>query len=79
MYSRGFPKIDNSGINARIVLQQNKFSKKATSSRTWTLEPRTIVLTSFVHSYVLPTVLISIAWKAETLMILIKSCSIDFS
>ena len=33
-YNRGFPKIDHSGINARIVLEQNKFSKKATSNRT---------------------------------------------
>ena len=32
---RGFPKIDHSGIDARIVLEQNKFSKKrATSDRT---------------------------------------------
>ena len=27
-YNRGFPKIDHSGIDARIVLEQNKFSKK---------------------------------------------------
>ena len=26
--SRGFPKVDHSGINARIVLEQNKFTKK---------------------------------------------------
>ena len=26
--SRGFPKIDHSGSAARIVLQQNKFSKE---------------------------------------------------
>ena len=26
--NRGFPKIDHSGIDARIVLEQNKFSKK---------------------------------------------------
>ena len=32
--NRGFPKIDHSGIDARIVLEQNKFSKKATSNRT---------------------------------------------
>ena len=33
-HNRGFPKIDHSGIDARIVLEQNKFSKKATSKRT---------------------------------------------
>ena len=26
--NRGFPKVDHSGIDARIVLEQNKFSKK---------------------------------------------------
>ena len=25
---RGFPKVDHSGIDARIVLEQNKFTKK---------------------------------------------------
>ena len=28
-----FPKIDHSGINARIILEQNKFSKKIVSNR----------------------------------------------
>ena len=28
-----FPKIDHSGIDDRIVLEQNKFSKKVTSNR----------------------------------------------
>ena len=32
--NRGFPKVDHSGIDARIVLEQNKFTKKATSNRT---------------------------------------------
>ena len=27
-FNRGFPKIDHSGRSARIVLEQNKFSKK---------------------------------------------------
>ena len=31
--NRVFPKLDHSVNNARIVLEQNKFSKKATSSR----------------------------------------------
>ena len=26
--NRGFPKVDHSGIDARIVSEQNKFSKK---------------------------------------------------
>ena len=26
--SRGFPKVDHSGIDARIVLEQNKFTKQ---------------------------------------------------
>ena len=33
-FIRGFPKVDHSGIDARIVLEQNKFTKKATSNRT---------------------------------------------
>ena len=39
---RVFPKIDHSDINARIVLEQNKFSKKvrSMSDRDWTLNPR---------------------------------------
>ena len=32
-YNRVFPKIDHSDIDARIVLEQNKFSKKVTSNR----------------------------------------------
>ena len=31
--NRVFPKVDHSGRDARIVLEQNKFSKKATSTR----------------------------------------------
>ena len=54
--NRGFPKGDHSGIGARIVLEQYKFTKKATSNRTWTLNPRTVVLTSCVQSHAfLPT------------------------
>ena len=29
--SQGFPEIDNFGINARIVLEKNKFSKNVTA------------------------------------------------
>ena len=28
MHNRGFPKVDHLGIDARIVLEQNNFSKK---------------------------------------------------
>ena len=28
LITRGFPKVDHSGIDARIVLEQNKFIKK---------------------------------------------------
>ena len=31
--TRGFPKIDHSGSAARIVLEQNKFSKNVISNR----------------------------------------------
>ena len=31
--NRVFPKVDHSGNDARIVLEQNKFSKKITSNR----------------------------------------------
>ena len=31
--TRGFPKVDHLGINARIVLEQNEFSKKGTSDK----------------------------------------------
>ena len=49
---RGFPKVDHSGLNARIVLEQNSFTQKnATSNRTWTLDPRTVVLISCVQSH----------------------------
>ena len=42
----GFPKIDHSGEDARIVLDQHKFSKKkVTSNRDGTLGPRTVVCT----------------------------------
>ena len=33
-YSQGLTKVDHSGIDARIVLEQNKFTKKATCNRT---------------------------------------------
>ena len=52
---RGFTKIDNSGIDARIELEQNKFSKNVSSNRNCTLNPRTVVLTSCVQFHALPT------------------------
>ena len=38
-YHSNFPKVDHSGNVARIVLEQNKFSKKVSSNRDWTLNP----------------------------------------
>ena len=55
VHNRGFPKIDHSGIDTRIVFKKNKFSKKVTSNRVRTLDPRTVVLTSCVQSHALPT------------------------
>ena len=54
--TRGFPKIDHSGIDARIVLEQNKFSKKkkATSDMTWTPDPRTFSVAHFFPSCLTP-------------------------
>ena len=74
---RGFLKIDHSDIDARVVLEQNRFSKKATPNRTRTLNPRTVVLISRVQSHALTTVLIHITSMTE--MIIIKSYSIDLS
>ena len=45
---RNFPWIDHSASSARIVLEQNKPSKKVISHRNWALNPRTVVLTSCV-------------------------------
>ena len=47
---RVFPKIDHFGIDARNVLEKNKFSKKGTSNMDWNLGPRTVGLTSCVYS-----------------------------
>ena len=53
--TRGFPKVDHSGICARIVLEQNKSTKKKELPLTG-LEPLTVVLTSCVQSHAfLPT------------------------
>ena len=41
--NQGFSKIDHSGCAARIVLEQNEFSKKVTSNRDWTRDPTTLV------------------------------------
>ena len=47
-----FPKICHCGRTARIVLEQNKLSQKITSNRDWTWDPKTVVVTSCVHSLV---------------------------
>ena len=68
--NRGFPKVDHLGIDARIILEQNNLSKKTTSDRTWTPDPRTVYGAHFFHSCLTP-LLVPIDWKTETLMILI--------
>ena len=50
IYSRVFLRRDHCGIDVRIVLEQNKFSKKVTSNRDWTCNPRTVVTISCVYS-----------------------------
>ena len=37
----GFSKVDHSGIDARIVLEQINSAQKTTFNRTWTLNPKT--------------------------------------
>ena len=49
--TRDFPNIDHSGNDSRITLEQNKFSKKVTPNRDSTCDPRTVVLTSRVYSF----------------------------
>ena len=44
--NRVFPKVDHSGNDARIVLEQNKFSKNVTSNRYCTLDLKIVVHTS---------------------------------
>ena len=51
--NQGFPKIDHSGCTARIVLEQNEFSKKVTSNRDWTRDPTTLVAL-LLQSHVFP-------------------------
>ena len=47
--NRGFPKVDHSGIDARIVLEQiNSAKNKTTSNRNWTLNPRTVSTAHFL-------------------------------
>ena len=53
--TRDFPKIDHSGIDARIVLEQNKIQQKVTSKWDRTLDSRTVVITSCVQPHALPT------------------------
>ena len=73
----GSPKIDHSCIDARIILEQNKFNNTATFDRDWTLIPRTVCDAYFL-SRAWVTVLIPIARKTETWMIHVQLCSIDF-
>ena len=40
-----FSKVDHSGNYARFLLEQNKFSKKATTNRVWALDPMTVLFT----------------------------------
>ena len=65
LINRVFPKINHSVRSARIVLEKNKFSKKVTSYRDWTLDPRTVHSAHFMclQWHALPTVLISIALR----------------
>ena len=68
--TRGFAKVGHLGIDARIVLEQNKFSKKkATSDTTWTPDPRFVCGAHFFPSYLTP-VLDPIVWKTDAFMIL---------
>ena len=46
--NRGFPKVDHSGIGARIVLEQINSANKTTSNRTGTLNPRTVYTAHFL-------------------------------
>ena len=50
--NRGFSEVDHSDSAARIVLEQNKFSKKVSSERNWTWDPSTLVplLLSYKHT-----------------------------
>ena len=57
-YVTGFPKIDNSGSSARIVLDQNKFIKKVPLIG---IEPGTIGIASLLQSHAFPTVPLPIA------------------
>ena len=65
LINRVFPKINHSVRSARIALEKNKFSKKVTSYRDWTLDPRTLHSVHFLclQWHALPTVLISIALR----------------
>ena len=61
VHIRVFPKIDLSGSSARIVLEQDKFSKKVTSNRDWTCDPRTVVLTCYyLQSHAFPS---ELSWQ----------------
>ena len=50
-YNGAFPKIYHLGIDARIVLEQNKFSKKATSNRTVQILHEVIETTSIYQQF----------------------------
>ena len=68
--NRGFPKIDHFGSAARIVLEQNKFSKRTTSNRYWMWDPRTLVAL-LLQSHAFSTMLIPVARKSETLTFIV--------
>ena len=48
---RVFPKVDHSGKDARIVLEQNIFCEKVTSNRDWTIDPMPVVFTVKFFTY----------------------------
>ena len=54
-----FPKVDNLGIDDRIVLEQNNFSKKKTTSdRTWIPDHTMVCGVHFFTSVLVPYVLV---------------------
>ena len=50
---RGFPKLDHSGSDVGIVLEQNKFSQKVASERDWTWYPGTLEALLLQHRILL--------------------------
>ena len=74
-----FLKINHSAGSVRIVLKQKKFSKSyllhGLNLQPYDCSAHFLCL----QSHALPTVLMSIALKTDTFMILIESCSFDLS